>query len=288
MILELTRNHTKVTLSDEPWQRGIQRIVVEGKEIPFLLPALTGHHFFTGAWPPPPEAIDYEPHISPGYLTRRSAGSALWHQPATPYTQVETRIQYTILGPGTIEARFETRSHAASYPYGYVGLFWGTIAAPGGQRGFHTLMPGDGRRVHWYYFQGGGDDLSPRANTILGPDMPPAAHSPEHPPTYFFAEAGFTEAAPAVCPAHPGCPLARSVLLPGDRLCRDRLHGRAAGHRRRRTQLGCLLAVACRGSKRALLPPHGRRVAWLDSSRGPLPLVARLHGAFIRRRAFRG
>jgi hypothetical protein len=134
--------HTRVVLCDEPWNRGIERfIVADGREIPFLLNALSGVHFFTGVWPRPADAIDYEPQVSPGELSRTSAKSAVWHQPETPYTHVETRIEYEIVGPGTVEARFETRSHAASYPHGYVGLFWAVIARPGGQRGMHLLLP---------------------------------------------------------------------------------------------------------------------------------------------------
>jgi hypothetical protein len=189
MRLELHGHDTRLLLSDEEWNRGIQQLVVEGREIPFLLNALSGVHFFTGAWPRPAQAIDYEPQVSPGTLTRVSERSALWHQPETAYTHVETKIEYEIVGRGTVEARFETRSHAATYPYGYVGLFWGTVAPPGGQRGMHLLVPGPKGRLRWHYFQGGGDCWSVRANTVLGPDLPSAAHHPEHGPAYFFAEA---------------------------------------------------------------------------------------------------
>jgi Domain of unknown function (DUF4037) len=190
MQTELSRHHTRVVLSDAPWSRGIQRLVVgEDVEIPFLMPALSGHHFFTGAWPPPPGAVDYEPHESPGTLTRLSDMHAVWHQPETRFTQVETRIEYEIVDTGTVTARFNTRSHAAAYPHGYVGLFWGTIAAGGGQRGMHLLLPGESDTLRWRYFQAGGDCWSCRANTVLGPHMPSAAHSPGHPPTYFISEA---------------------------------------------------------------------------------------------------
>jgi hypothetical protein len=157
---------------------------------------LSGVHFFTGVWPRPADAIDYEPQVSPGELSRTSAKSAVWHQPATPYTHVETRIEYEIVGPGTVEARFETRSHATSYPHGYVGLFWAVIARPGGQRGMHLLLPAGEKRVRWYYFQGGGDNLSPRSNTVLGPAMPSATRSPGHGPAYFMAESAHRFALP--------------------------------------------------------------------------------------------
>jgi hypothetical protein len=210
LLIELNGNDTQILLSDEPWRRGLQRLRVKGREIPFLLPALSGHHFFTGLWPPPPETIDYEPHESPGSLQQVSATRAIWHQPETPYTHVETYIEYEIVGPGTVEARFETRSRADSYPHGYVGLFWGTGPIPGGQRGIHIVLPGGngglskmpsrrcppGYGVRWHYFQGGGDCGSGRANTILGPNMPSATHSPDHPPTYFFAEAAHRFALP--------------------------------------------------------------------------------------------
>jgi hypothetical protein len=188
MQVELSGSDTTVILSDRPWQRGIRSMVVVDKEIPFLLPALSAHHFFTGTWPPPPEAIDYEPHESPGSLTQDSPTSATWHQATTPYTKVETRIVYQIMEAGTVEMQVETRSHAAAYPHGYVGLFWGTIAPPGGQRGIHILQGEAGEALHWYYFQGGGDNLACRANTLLGPHTPSAAYTPGHPLTYFFAE----------------------------------------------------------------------------------------------------
>jgi Domain of unknown function (DUF4037) len=232
--------HTRVVLSDEPWNRGIERLIVaDGREIPFLLNALSGVHFFTGIWPRPADAIDYEPQVSPGELTRLSDKRAVWHQPETPYTHVETHIEYEIVGPGTVEARFETRSHAASYPHGYVGLFWAVIARPGGQRGIHLLFPagptpggapgargpapGAGRsaaesapppppgvgiamraadrqptlgRLRWHYFQGGGDNLSCRSNTVLGPTMPSAARSPGHGSAYFLAESAHRFALP--------------------------------------------------------------------------------------------
>lgn len=206
--------HTRVVLCDEPWDRGIERLIVaDGREILFLLNALSGVHFFTGVWPRPADAIDYEPQVSPGELSRTSAKSAVWHQPETPYTHVETRIEYEIVGPGTVEARFETRSHAASYPHGYVGLFWAVIARPGGQRGMHLLLPahqgpalpGVGSlepgaaseaSLRWHYFQGGGDNQSPRSNTVLGPTMPSAARSAGHGPAYFLAESAHRFALP--------------------------------------------------------------------------------------------
>ena len=196
MLVKLNGVDTQVVLSDAPWTRGIQRMTVGEHEIPFLLPALCAHHFFTGAWPPPPDAIDYEPHESPGSLAQLSGTRACWHQPETPYTHVETRIEYEIVARGTVEARFETCSHATSYPWGYVGLFWGTIAAPGGQRGIHLLLPTGQDKVRWSYFQGGGDSQSPRANTVLGPEMPSATHAPGHPPTYYFAESEYRFALP--------------------------------------------------------------------------------------------
>ncbi|MCC7409072.1 MAG: DUF4037 domain-containing protein [Phycisphaeraceae bacterium] len=188
MLTQLSGHNTEVVLSSEPWNRGLQRIVMEGREISFLLPALCGHHYFTGIWPPPADAIEYEPHVSPGSLTRLSDQSAVWHQPQTPYSHVEVRVEYKITGAGTIEARFVTTSHASAYPFGYVGLFWGTLVAPGGQRGFHTLIADDDDELRWLYFQAGGDSNAPRANTMLGPSMQSLEHSPSHPRTYFFAE----------------------------------------------------------------------------------------------------
>ena len=140
MQVELNGHNTRLLLSDEPWNNGILKLVVgEGVEIPFLGAALTGHHYFTGVFP---SEAQYEPHRSPGSLTQRSKTLAIYHQPETPYTHVQTRIEYEIVEPGTIEMRFETQSHAAEYPYGYVGLFWGTLVPHGGQRGIHLILPG--------------------------------------------------------------------------------------------------------------------------------------------------
>ena len=195
MGVELVRPDTRVVLGDAPWERGIRRLVVRRgtggaeAEIPFLAGAVAGHHFFTGAWPPPAGAVDFEPQVSPGTLVRVGADRAVWHRPPTPHTRVETRVEYALTGPGEVEARFETRSHAAAYPYGYVGLFWATIVPPGGQRGVHVVLPAAAGRPRWHYFQGGGDNLAPRANTLLGPGVAPAAHAPGHPPAYFLAEA---------------------------------------------------------------------------------------------------
>jgi len=188
MQIELQEKDTRVLVSSESWNRGLKRIVVGDKEIPFLLPALSGHHFFTGIWPPPSNAIDYEPHQSPGSFEKLSDISVVWHQPKTPYTQIETFIEFKIVETGTIEARFKTRSHAKSYPHGYVGLFWGTIPTPGGQRGIHIMSAEKKGGLKWYYFQGGGDNECPHANTVLGPRMSSYSHSPGHPMTYFFAE----------------------------------------------------------------------------------------------------
>jgi len=185
MRIELKGYNTRVLLSDEPWDRGIKGLIAGEREIPFLLNALSGHHFFTGAWPP---TSQYEPHQSPGSLKRISEKIAVWHQPETPYTQVETRIEYEIVEPGTVEVRFETRSHASAYPYGYVGLFWGTVPVPGGQRGIHLILPGQDDSLRWYYFQGGGDNWSGRNNTVLGPNMPSAAHDPNHYKSYFIMD----------------------------------------------------------------------------------------------------
>jgi hypothetical protein len=185
--------HTRLQLSDVEWGRVLQRLSVGEEEIPFLSPVLMGHHFFTGS---PASAGAYEPHESPGTLTRTSDRSATWHQPETPHTRVETHTEFEIVGPGMVELRFRIRSHAASYPHGTVGLFWGTVFPHGGQRGMHLLLPGAEKRLRWHYFQGGGDCWSCRANTVLGPDMPPAPHDPDHPPTYFFAEASHRFALP--------------------------------------------------------------------------------------------
>lgn len=188
MPIKLSGYNTEVTLSGKPWQRGVQQFVVNGLEIPFLLPALSAHHFFTGVWPPPPDAIDYEPHESPGVLQRITGTKAVWHQSATAYARVETQIEYHLTGPGSLEIQIETRSHATSYPFGYVGLFWGTIAPPGGQRGFHTIVADAAGKLDWHYFCGHGDNMAPARNTILGSQMSSLLHSSNHPPTYFFAE----------------------------------------------------------------------------------------------------
>ena len=87
MQLELTGHATRVTLADE--RSGIHRLVMgDDLEIPFLIPPLTGEHFFTGRWPRPADAIDYEPMSTRGSLTRTADGSAAWHQPETPYRLV--------------------------------------------------------------------------------------------------------------------------------------------------------------------------------------------------------
>ncbi|HEX2035637.1 MAG TPA: DUF4037 domain-containing protein [Chloroflexota bacterium] len=200
MELELRRGVTYLLLSDEPWKGGIRRLVIgtaaRQREIPFLSGALAGHHFFTGEWPPAPGAVDYEPQQAPATLTRLAQDTAVWHQGPTPATHVETRITYHLVGRGTVELTFETRSHATRYPFGYVGLFWATIVPQGGQRGFHTVIRGLDGALRWHYFQGGGDCWSCRANTLLGPGLPPAPHTPQHPPTYFFAEAPLRLALP--------------------------------------------------------------------------------------------
>jgi hypothetical protein len=187
MPIELRGHNTRVILPEQG--AGIRRLVLgEGGEIPFLMPALTGEHFFTGVWPPPQGAIDYEAMSAPSWASQTSETTAVWHQPETPYTQVETRVEYGLVGQGTVEARFETRSHAQSYPHGYVGLFWTTLVPAGGQRGFHVMVAHDAGGRRWHYFQGGGDSWSPRANTVLGPSLLPAAHSAEHPLYYFLAK----------------------------------------------------------------------------------------------------
>ena len=91
MRTELKGYDTRVLLSDEPWSRGIQRLIVGEREIPFLLPALSGHHFFTGVWPPPPGAIDYEPHESPGALTRTNTESGLLEAKVDPDFKIPKR-----------------------------------------------------------------------------------------------------------------------------------------------------------------------------------------------------
>jgi hypothetical protein len=190
MPIELRGHDTRVLFTDE--HSGMNRLIVgEDLEIPFLIAPLTGEHFFTGVWPPPPDALGYEPLSSPASFTRTSEGSAVWHQDRTAYSHVETRIEYEIVGRGMVEARFETRSHASSYPHGYVGLFWAAMPQPGGQRGIHLLVPaGDAGPLRWHYFQGGGDSWTPRANTVLGPNMPSSEYSPGHPLHYYLAESG--------------------------------------------------------------------------------------------------
>ena len=65
--MKIQSHNTQLDLSAELWSHGIGRLAVGEAEIPFLIPALTGHHFFTGAWPPSASngfalaAVDYEP-----------------------------------------------------------------------------------------------------------------------------------------------------------------------------------------------------------------------------------
>ena len=180
--LELKGFDTEVELSAENWNQGITSIRVHGQEeIPFLLPVLSGHHFFTGIWPPPKDAVEYEPHQCPGYLVRRSNTSAVYHQPKTPYSKVETRIEYSLVEKGTVDILFETTSHAEKYPYDYVGVFWGTVVQEGGQRGFHTLVKDGKVSVRWSYFSASGDATVTDRNTILGPNMDAPEHGPKHP-----------------------------------------------------------------------------------------------------------
>jgi len=197
LSLELKGFDTQIQLSAENWKQGITKIKVGGQDqIPFLLPALSGHHFFTGIWPRPPNAIEYEPHECPGYLVRLSETESCYHQPTTPYSKVETKIEYALVSRGTVEITFETISHADKYPYGYVGLFRGTVVREGGQRGFHILVKNGDSGLTWSYFAGSGDSSVPDRNTVLGPEMPAPEHNSKHPLCYFFAQSGIRFALP--------------------------------------------------------------------------------------------
>jgi hypothetical protein len=195
MQAELRAHNTRVVLTNE--SSGIRRLAVgEGIEIPFLFPPLTCEHFFTGAWPPPKDEVGFEPLYAGGAVERTSPTRATWHQPTTSYSRIETTIYYEIVDRGTVEARIEARSHAGSYPLGYVGLFWAMMAPPGGQRGVHLLMPAGKGKVGWRYFQGGGDSWVPRANGVLGPAMAAPAHASGYPARYYFAETAHRFALP--------------------------------------------------------------------------------------------
>ena len=185
---------TAVTLSRE--HGGIEKLVApEGAEIPFLIPALTAEHFYTGAWPRPQNIVDYEPLSSAITWPRHTETEAEWRQYETPYSHLDTRVAYRLAGPGEVEAAITTRSRATAYPYGYVGTFCATMPTFGGQRGFHLLVP-DGPAVRWQYFAGGGDSWSARANTVLGPNLPSAPRGKGHPPVYFLEESAVRFALP--------------------------------------------------------------------------------------------
>jgi hypothetical protein len=187
MQVTLHGHDTRVVLASE--SSGIRELVVgEGIEIPFLFPPLTCEHFFTGAWPPPKDEVGFEPLYAGGVVKRTSPTRATWHQPTTSYSRIETTIHYEIADRGTVEARIEARSHAASYPLGYVGLFWAMMAPPGGQRGIHLLMPAGRGKAEWRYFQGGGDSWAARANGVLGPAMATPARAQGHPARYYLTE----------------------------------------------------------------------------------------------------
>ncbi len=195
MGLELVAHDTRAVISRE--HGGIDRLVAPGgAEIPFLIPALTAEHFFTGAWPRPANAVDFEPLSSAGSAVRVSASAAEWRQQATPYCRVETRLRYEVAGPGTVEVTATTRSRAVSYPHDYVGVFCATMPAFGGQRGIHLLVSDSDGAVRWRYFEGGGDSSAPRANTVLGPGLPRAPHDCLDFVPYFFAEAPLRFALP--------------------------------------------------------------------------------------------
>lgn len=195
MALELVAHDTRAVISRE--HGGIERLVAPGgAEVPFLIPALTAEHFFTGVWPRPANALDYEPLSSAGSAVRVSGNAAEWRQQATPYCRVETHLRYEVTGPGTVEATATTRSHAASYPHDYVGVFYATMPVFGGQRGIHLLVPDSDGAVRWHYFEGGGDSWAPRANTVLGPNLPSAPHDRLGFVPYFFAEAALRFALP--------------------------------------------------------------------------------------------
>lgn len=71
MNVELNGYNTRLLLCAEPWKNGILRLVVGEKvEIPFLVPALTCHHYFTGVFS---SAAPYEPHTSPALDAVRSS-----------------------------------------------------------------------------------------------------------------------------------------------------------------------------------------------------------------------
>ena len=108
---------------------------------------------------------------------------------------METRIEYEIVDAGVLDLRFETTAHAASYPHDYVGLFFGAIAPPGGQRGLHLVVEDEGV-LRWRYFQGGGDCWTTRDNTVLGPKMDPSPRSEGCGMSYYFAEAATRFALP--------------------------------------------------------------------------------------------
>ncbi len=187
MQVALHGHDTRLVLTNE--SSGIRRLVVgEGMEIPFLFPPLTCEHFFTGAWPPPKEEVPFEPLYAGGAVKRTSPTRATWQQPTTSYSRIETTIHYEIVDRGTVEARITARSHAPSYPLGYVGLFWAMMATPGGQRGLHLLMPAGRGKVGWRYFEGGGDSWAPRANGVLGPAMAAPARAAGYPARYYFTE----------------------------------------------------------------------------------------------------
>ena len=195
MQIDLNAHNTKVALSGASWERGIHSIEVDGRKMPFLLPAMGAHHFFTGVWPLPSDHVDYEPHEAAGRLERLAEGKAEWHQPETAYSKVEIRLGYEIVEQGVVDLRFETTAHAESYPLDYVGVFFGAIAPLGGQRGLHLVVEQE-QALRWRYFQAGGDCWTTRENAVLGPGMESSPRADGHPPTYYFAESATRFALP--------------------------------------------------------------------------------------------
>ena len=116
---------TSIDIHGQPWALGIVRLAVAGQfDIAFNLHAFGPMFFFQGQWPRPPDFYDYEPADCASSIAKASDESAIWRQPTTPYSKVESTVTYSIADKGTVDVVFETTSHAESYHRGYVGSVW--------------------------------------------------------------------------------------------------------------------------------------------------------------------
>jgi len=129
---------------------GIARLAHVEEPDPIFVPAYAGfnlEHIFAGDSLPDL----FEPRHAPMELRQLTDRAVELHQPATPFSHVESWTRFEVVPPNAIDVTFRCQLHDLTFfRHGYAGLFWASyIHAPEDKRIWFWGVSPDEPVPHW-------------------------------------------------------------------------------------------------------------------------------------------